>query len=335
MQIVKSISEWEGVCVSGREAEPIVSVKSLRDAISPDDVEGFRPLLPIGYDAVANSYKRVVAQLSTSDLTNHYTEGMAHFHSHFIPQLKNRLESLSLNNWDLSDYVGFAAGSDVDMMSHIVEAVSQKNQVALYPGDWFGFLVGSNNQENIHWTTQPDNKLACLCVPSVRNGHITTEMMTYLKASDACLLNLNLFPTLIENERTTVAKELNAVLPKSILSISFSRGFGMTASQLGVILVHKDHPYKRKYETAWNWYSYFYNKLAADTFLDIDLHQLRATDELRRTEVTSWLSDKNLPVVSSGTYYVKSFRVEEELPEYLKPLQRDNVVRLCFKPKHT
>ena len=282
-----------------------------------------------------DSYKRVAAQLSTADLTNHYTQGMDYFHNSFIPRLKRKLELLTLNNWNLDDYVGFAAGSDVDMMAHIVEAVSQKESVSLYPGDWFGFLVGSSNKENLHWTSQSSDTMACLCVPSVRNGHITSEMMEYLQAAQACLLNINLFPTLTDEERASVAQELNTVLPKSILSVSFSRGFGMTTSQLGVILIHKDHPFRKKYEQAWNWFSYFYNKLAADTFLDIDLGELMKVDNLRRQEVTNWLSEHNLPVVSSGTYYVKSFRVNEELPDYLKPLQRENVVRLCFKPQIT
>ena len=242
---------------------------------------------------------------------------------------------LTLNNWNLDDYVGFAAGSDVDMMAHIVEAISQQEMVSLYPSDWFGFLVGSSNKDKIQWTTQSERTMACLCVPSVRNGHLTTEMMAYLKAAKSCLLNINLFPTLADEERASVAQELNAVLPKSILSVSFSRGFGMTASQLGVILIHKDHPYRQKYEQAWNWFSYFYNKIAADTFLDIDLGELMKVNASRRKAVASWLSERNLPVISSGTYYVKSFRVNEALPAYLKPLQRENVVRLCFKPTIT
>lgn len=38
------------------------------------------------------------------------------------------------------------------------------------------------------------------------------------------------------------------------------------------------------------------------------------------------------PGVETGSYYVKSFRVQGELPEHLAPLKRGDVVRLCFKP---
>ena len=43
--------------------------------------------------------------------------------------------------------------------------------------------------------------------------------------------------------------------------------------------------------------------------------------------------ERGLPAVTSVSYYVKSFRVEGELPDYLAPLRRAaDVVRLCFKP---
>ena len=34
----------------------------------------------------------------------------------------------------------------------------------------------------------------------------------------------------------------------------------------------------------------------------------------------------------SGSYYVKAFRLEGEFPDRLRPLARDGIVRLCFKP---
>ena len=45
-----------------------------------------------------------------------------------------------------------------------------------------------------------------------------------------------------------------------------------------------------------------------------------------------WLRARNLPAVPTGSYYVKAFRVDGDVPDRLRPLARDGVVRLCFKP---
>ena len=58
-------------------------------------------------------------------------------------------------------------------------------------------------------------------------------------------------------------------------------------------------------------------------------------DEARRAWVGAWLRERGLPVVESGSYYVKAFRVEGEIPERLRSLARDGIVRLCFKPPQT
>ena len=50
-----------------------------------------------------------------------------------------------------------------------------------------------------------------------------------------CLLNINLYPTLEPAERCEMAIRLRSLLPRALVSISFSRGFGLTASQLGVL----------------------------------------------------------------------------------------------------
>ncbi len=220
-------------------------------------------------------------------------------------------------------------------MTHIVEAIGREEPVWLYPGDWHGFQCGVMHRANIRWTAEPRNShhgLACLCVPSVRNGHLIQEMVEFLEAAPARLLNLNLYPTLIASERQTAAQELFPLLEKSVLSISFSRGFGLTASQLGVALVHRDHPYCRKFEEQWNWLTYFHNALAARAFLEMDLNETKAVDEERRQWVNAWLSDHDLPVVSTGSYYVKSFRPDEPLPKTWQPLMRGDILRLCFKP---
>ncbi|MGB1016892.1 MAG: hypothetical protein ACPG4T_22320, partial [Nannocystaceae bacterium] len=121
----------------------------------------------------------------------------------FVPHLKQTLAELSGGAWQLDDYVGFAAGSDVDLMTHVVEAVAATSPVHLFPGDWYGFLVGCTQTERIHWARQGPAALTCLCVPSVRNGHLTAEMVEFLAGGEACLLNLNLYPTMPPSERNT------------------------------------------------------------------------------------------------------------------------------------
>jgi hypothetical protein len=295
-------------------------------------VETARPLLPVGYAAGADAYRAAVASLTARDLSTHYTAGLDWFRGEFVPHLKQTLHTLSGGVWDLSDFDAFAAGSDVDFMSHLIEAVAAREDVCLYPGDWFGFLVGSTHQERIRWTAESRNRLACLCVPSVRNGHVTSEMLDFLEAASACLLNLNLYPTLEAAERRAVAESLAPVLGKSVLSISFSRGFGLTASQLGVVLVPRDLPYRTRYAQQWEWFTYFFNGLAARAFLALDLERIVRVDAERREWVCEWLRAKGLPVVSSGSYYVKAFRPEGEVPKTLQALSRDGLVRLCFKP---
>jgi uncharacterized protein (TIGR02996 family) len=268
--------------------------------VPAEQVEGFRALLPVGYEAGIEAYRAAVNALVVRDLTEHYTRGLGWFRGEFVPRLKAVLHHLSGGAWDLADFDAFAAGSDVDFMTHLVEAVSAREGVCLYPGDWHGFRVGCTHPEKILWEADSASRLACLCVPSVRNGHLTEEMLAFLERADACLLNLNLFPTLEPEERESVARGLAGVLGKAVLSISFSRGFGLTASQLGVALVRRDHPYRRQYETAWEWLTYFHNALAARAFLELDLPRLGEVDRQRQTWVASWLRERGLPVVGTG-----------------------------------
>jgi hypothetical protein len=286
----------------------------------------------VGYAAGAEAYRRAVATLGAEELSTHYTDGLAFFRESFVPYLKETLAALSGGAWSLDDYEAYAAGSDVDFITHLVEALAAREPVCLYPGDWYGFQVGCTQLEDLRWTRDSRGRFACLCIPSVRSGHLSSEMLEFLEASSACLLNINLFPTLAPGERRAVAAALAPILPKAVISVSFSRGFGLTASQLGVALVHRDHPLRRRFATPWAWHTYFYNAIAARAFMAIDLARLAAVDEERRRWVSAWLAERALPAVPSGSYYVKSFRVEGEVPEPLAPLARDGLVRLCFKP---
>jgi hypothetical protein len=91
-------------------------------AIQPGEVERFRPLLPVGYEAGVAAYRAAAAELTARDLAQHYTSGLAFFHDQFAPNLKAVLAELSGGTWDLADYVAYAAGSDVDFITHLVEA---------------------------------------------------------------------------------------------------------------------------------------------------------------------------------------------------------------------
>jgi hypothetical protein len=303
--------------------------------VAPGEVEGLRALLPVGYAAGAEAYRAAVVGLTAHELSTHYTAGLGWFRGEFVPRLRAVLTGLTGGAWDLSDFEAFAAGSDVDFMTHLVEAVAAREEVCLYPGDWFGFRVGCTHPERVRWEADSAGRLACLCVPSVRNGHLTAEMLAFLEGAASCLLNLNLFPTLEAGERRGVAEALAGVLGKSVLSISFSRGFGLTASQLGVALVRRDHPYLRRFRAAWDWLTYFHNALAARAFLALDLARVEAVDRARRAWAASWLRERGLPAVGTGSYYVRSFRPVGDVPGHLAPLARDGVVRLCLKPPQT
>ncbi len=305
------------------------------NAIPPEAVERFRPLLPVGYEAGADAYRAAAAELTARDLADHYTGGLTFFHERFVPHLKGVLEALSGGAWDLSEFVAYAAGSDVDFMTHLVEAVAARDRVCLFPGDWYGFRVGATQTANLAWDASGRGQLACLCVPSVRNGHLTEEMLDFLEGAPHCLLNLNLYPTLAADERRAIAESLQPLLGRAVLSISFSRGFGLTASQLGVFLVHRNHPYRSRFETQWSWFTYFFNALAARAFMLLDLPALEAIDAQRRTWVNEWIESRGLPSIETGSYYVKSFRPIGKVPVTLAPLLRNDLVRLCFKPTLT
>ncbi|MGV7830012.1 hypothetical protein PJM51_29080, partial [Mycobacterium kansasii] len=82
----------------------------------------------------------------------------------------------------------------------------------------------------------------------------------------------------------------------------------LTASQLGVLLVPPGHPFATRYRRQWDWFSYFYNALAARAFMAVDMAALAEVDAARRDWVADWLSERQLPAVASGSYYVRSFR---------------------------
>jgi hypothetical protein len=122
-------------------------------------------------------------------------------------------------------------------------------------------------------------------------------------------------------------------MDRALVSISFSRGFSLAGSQIGLMLVHRDHPLLKKNRKAWEWFSYFYNAVAARAFMALDLEVVERVHEVRRAEVARWHERTGMPYQTAGSYYVKSFEVQGELPEVYKPLTiHDGLLRLCFKP---
>jgi hypothetical protein len=299
-------------------------------AVLADQVEHFRALLPQGFEHAAEAYRKAAARLTVADLSGHYLGGQEFFRGTLVPHVKQTVERLSGQVWDLADFVGFGAGSDVDFITHIIDASTDR--VAIYPGDWGGFLVGPSS-ERVGFSRDSRGALACLCLPSVRNGLFTEDMQRFCRESRSSLLNLNLYPTLPPAERVEVAEMLRDDLDRALLSISFSRGFALTASQLGILLVHREHPLLKRWRKSWEWFSLFYNAIAARAFMHIDLDEVDRVHALRRQEVADWHARHGMPHEPAGSYYVKSFRVEGEMPPAYSVLMRDGVLRLCFKPQ--
>lgn len=276
-----------------------------------------------------DAYRAAAASLTTADLTGHYTDGQAWLQGTFAPRLRALLAELGGGAWRFDDFDVWAAGSDADFISHLVQAV--EGPVALYPGDWHGFRVGTTRE--VLWGPSSDpGALACLCIPSVRNGRLTADMLDFLAAAPNRLLNINLYPTLPAEERRAVAAQLAPLLDRAVVTVSFSRGFGLTASQLGIALVRRDHPLRARFATAWAWHSYYFNALAARAFLALDLSRVQAVDTRRRAWVSDWLAARGLPDAPGGSYYVRTFRPEGPVPARLAPLVRGDLVRLCMKP---
>lgn len=289
-------------------------------------------MLPVGYGAGVRAYQKAISDLTVGDLSNHYTLGLAFFNDEFVPYLKRQLKVLSGDAWDLDEFVAYAAGADTDLMAHIIEGVGR---ASVFPGDWHGFRVGVSRPDTVQFETSSRGRLACLCVPSVRNGNLTEGMLRFLSESEACLLNINLYPTLTPAERHDVAEALRPVMAKSLISVSFSRGFGLTASQLGVLLVHKDHPLRARFKEQWEWHTYFHNAIAARAFMALDFKEVGRVDDRRRGATAAFLDTHGLPSDVGGSYYVKAFRLLGDIPRNLVPLARDGLVRLCLKPDAT
>ena len=100
----------------------------------------------------------------------------------------------------------------------------------------------------------------------------------------------------------------------------------------GVFLVHRDHPYRVRFETQWAWFTYFFNALVARASCCSTCPHSRRSTPRGGSGFLDWLENRGLPTIATGSYYVKSFRPIGEVPAILAPLQRGDLLRLCFKP---
>src|SRR4051812_42962162 len=90
----------DSIRLAGGSVEPVVSAEQLLAALNGgEDVERFRPLLPVGYKSVVAAYAGAAAEMGVSDLTDHYTAGQSWFHEEFVPRLKSRLTWLTGGAW--------------------------------------------------------------------------------------------------------------------------------------------------------------------------------------------------------------------------------------------
>ena|SRR5437899_2874009 len=103
----------QSVWLPGGSAEPVIHAEQIINAIPPAQIETFRPLLPVGYEATLAAYRQAMDQTTVANLTRHYQDGLEEFHEVFVPHLKRVLEQLSGGAWNFSDHVAYAAGSDV------------------------------------------------------------------------------------------------------------------------------------------------------------------------------------------------------------------------------
>ena len=84
------------VPMSGRICVPV------NFRLKAEEIERFRPLLPVGYATVAAAYAQAAAEITAQDLTDHYTTGLGWFREQFVPQLKSRLSWLTADEWSSS-----------------------------------------------------------------------------------------------------------------------------------------------------------------------------------------------------------------------------------------
>ena len=128
-------------------------------------MERFRPLLPVGYEAGAAAYRAAAGELTARDLAEHYTGGLTFFHERFVPHLKEVIAVASGGAWDLADFDAYAAGSDVDFMTHLVEAIAgASDRVACFPATGSAFESVRRRRPTWPGTRRAAaNSRACAC----------------------------------------------------------------------------------------------------------------------------------------------------------------------------
>lgn len=90
MSIKQPIIRRDNLCIAGRTAEPTISIERLEAALKDEDIERFRPLLPIGYEATAAAYQTAIKHINANTLSTHYIEGIQFFQEEFVPLFKKQ-----------------------------------------------------------------------------------------------------------------------------------------------------------------------------------------------------------------------------------------------------
>ena len=140
------------LCLAGGLVEPVVPADRLARARSAgDDVERFRPLLPVGYAAgVRRLPRRGRRAHRRATSTTHYTA-----RPRLVPRRVRAaaedsvLEALTGGAWDLSRHFARSPPAATSTSWRTWSRRSRRASASrLFPGDWFGFRVGCDAPES-------------------------------------------------------------------------------------------------------------------------------------------------------------------------------------------
>ncbi len=283
----------------GGSVEPVVSPGQLLNALADEAVERFRALLPVGYAAAADAYRTAVEGLTAESLSTHYTDGLTFFHETFVPALAGRITDLTGGVWDLSGHVAYAAGSDVDFMTHLVEAVAARGPP---PSSWAtGSASGSARRTRTRSTGMPPAEVPWPASASPRQRTAPDRGDDHISSRRG---RLSPQPEPVSNPgpsgTSADGPRLLGLLNRSVLSISFSRGFRPYRLATRCALRTSRPSFAAGSPLNGTGSPIFHNALAARAFLAARPPRLESVDRLRRAHVADRLETRGLPSVATG-----------------------------------